>query len=238
MLIPIHFSWHRDLQPLGWSIGYCSFCKQECAVRLQTINETFRLYGIPLSNKFKGISGRCDFCQRNVATIRDPYGVSFTNWRPSDGLTALFEKLRISPSAHIPESVTDERLQSFLKSVQKVSSSVDLGVFGVVLGAFVGVLVAVPLGLLLHDNDIAKLSPDRHGVLLLSIIIGILAGATLGAAVQLVVGRKRKAIAMIESTCANYKLDVHRLEEISRSFKGRVRWAVKVVCEKHSGVVC
>lgn len=228
----IHFSWKNHAHPLGWSVGNCPGCKQECAVRLATVTQSFHLYGIPFDEKFKGVCARCDFYGRNVRAIRNRYGISFSDWEPPDGLSALCQKLGLSASPNAPQAMTDERLQSFLKSVQRESADVELGLSGLLLGAFLGALVITPLGIGLHEMEIMKLGPDKLGACFLSLLVGILGGAAMGAIVEALLRRKRKAVSMIESTCLNYQLDVDRLEELSRTSRARTRKAVAIVSKR------
>ncbi|HEY7422806.1 MAG TPA: hypothetical protein VH682_00970 [Gemmataceae bacterium] len=231
----VHISWETSYRPTGWSLGYCSSCQQEGAVRLQNVVDILYLCSIiPLSESFKGKVARCDFCRRSVETVRDWEGIALADWSPQEGLASLGKKLGASSAVGGANASSDARLRSLLSSLRQSSSvmSVGLGPIGPLCGCIVGVLVAIPLAVWLHRNQNAPPQMDELGFVFLLSFISLFPGAILGALIEALRRSQHDAASRLREVYRDYPFDLYRLEELSREYGKNVHKIVKAVLDE------
>jgi hypothetical protein len=231
----VHINWNTDYRPVGWSFGSCGSCQHEGVVRLEKVVEVLYLNGIiPLYKRDKGKVARCDFCGRLVEQVRNWEGVAPADWSPQDGVAALSTKLGFSNPVGLMNPSTDARLHSLLSAVQRTSSltAVGIGPVGILGGCILGVSVAVPLAMWLHENQQAPGRMDELGFVMLLSLISLVPGAILGALIEALLRSERGVAARIREVYNNYPFDLYRLEELSYEYGKNVQKAVKVVIDE------
>jgi hypothetical protein len=235
MYVHIHISWKTSYRPMGWSLGYCESCQQAGSVRLEKVVEVLYLNGIiPLSKRDKGRVGRCDFCRRLVERVWDGDGIALGDWSPQEGVAALGKKLGVSNPSGFGNASTDARLHSLLSAVQQSSSltKVGLGPVGILSGCILGVALAVPLAMWLHQNQQAHAQIDELGFVIMLSFGSLFPGAIIGALIEAWIRRERGVSARLREAYDNYPFDLYRFEELSQEYGKNVQKAVKTLIDE------
>jgi hypothetical protein len=177
---------------------------------------------------------RCDFCHRQVQIGRGVKEIDFKDWSPEQRVPALLAKLGIVEPSDLPRTMSNARLHALLSSVQEATAAnrFQLSPVGVIVGAIIGALAAIPVGMWLAGEKIALIDPEGVGKLCATCILGGVVGLILGGFVEKLLRPDRRPFLMIAQTHASYRLDLPRLRELSETYSGPVRKAVKQVCAK------
>ena len=189
-----------------------------------------RLYFcLPVSREIVGQSCRCDFCERPLAPVAGRQ-VALGEWSPPEGLAALVDRLVPGDRIDVTNRPSEERLHSLLSAVQEASSWKNVDVMpGAIAGIILGIAAGVPIGLLLFDHGLAPQNGNRFGFVFLcvlsSVVIGVVAGSTLGA----ILGRGRVAFRKIDRACRDYRLDIRRLEDLAEPYGEVIGRAIRQV---------
>ncbi len=229
-------SWKTEYRPSGWSFGRCDSCQQSGPVRVEQMVDVCYLWGLfrmqerPLYDSV----ARCDFCHRQVQPSQVFKEIDVKEWTPKEGVPALLAKLGVEEPSDLPRTTSNVRLHSLLSAVQEATSAnrMQLSPIGIVVGAIAGALASIPLGMWLAEEQILSIGRDGNGTMMVTCLLGVVVGLILGAVVETMLRRDRQPFAMLADTNAKYRLDLPRLQELSLTYSGRVRKAVKELCAK------
>ena len=231
----IHIGWRVKYGAKSWSWGHCDSCQQEGPVRFQDFTERLYLNAvIPLSRGKKGKLAHCDFCRRNIQSVENYEGIPFKDWSPQEGLDALCKRCGISPTRIPAQLVTDTRLHSLLSAIEKKSPLVhtQIGPLGILGGGILAPLIAIPLAMWLHQNQIVQPQMDQEAFILLAAGLSIVPGIVIGAVVESFLRRDRSARTQLWEAYRDYPFDLLRLEELSRDYGKNVRKVVHWLSEQ------
>jgi hypothetical protein len=227
-------SWKTEYRPSGWSFGRCDSCQQLGPVRIEQMVDVGYLWGLfrmqerPLYDSV----ARCDFCHRQVQPGQIFKEIDLKEWSPEEGVPALLAKLGVEEPKDLSQTNSNVRLHSLLSAVQEATSvnRLQLSPIGIVVGAIAGALGAIPLGMWLAEEKIVSIGRDGNGTVMVTSLLGVVVGLILGAMVETLLRRDHQPFAMLAETNAKYRLDLPRLQELSQTYSGRVRKAVKQLC--------
>jgi hypothetical protein len=214
-------------QHIAWSAGWCSNCGQLEAVRIENAIQVISFYFIPFYRHAVGTVGRCDFCERPIDSVISTVQASLAEWHPQKGLGLLLRQIAPSAQVELPANNAEHRLRSLLASTQRAASINGMDItFGVTTGLIIGPLLTIPLGIYVFDVGLIETHLDRLGVIFLSLFGGLALGAPGGALLQFGLLRRRVAKRKIRDAYSKYKIDLRKLNDLSRDYGRLVRWAV------------
>ncbi len=227
-------SWKTEYQASGWSFGRCDACQQSGPVRIEQMVDICYLWGLfrirerPLHDSV----ARCDFCHRRIEPGQVFKEIDVKEWSPPEGIPALLAKLGIEAPKDLPQTTSNARLHSLLSSVEEATSvnRIQLSPIGIFVGAIAGAVAGFPLGTWLADEKLLSIGHDDNTTVMVTCGFGFVLGMILGAVVEMVARRDNQPYLMLTETNAKYRLDLSRLQELSQTYSGRVRKAVKRLC--------
>ena len=231
MSFPVLISWNTVFEQAGWTVGHCSHCGQLTAVRVDNAVEVVRIYLYPVHRRAMGQVARCDFCERPIRLQRSVPTIGLSEWSPPEGLTALFDTLPPFNEIRPPDRPTTKRLRSLLSAAREAASfyKVNIGDISISLavGAVLGGVLAALIGMSLFDAKLVHDPIDRF--VTLCVVIGLAVGASSAGIIAAVFQRVRTAFDKINTACANYEIDVGRLDELSADYGKVIQQAIQRV---------
>lgn len=210
----------------AWSVGYCPYCEQLEAIRVEEVQIQTSLFLIPVHWEVLGESARCDFCGRAI----DPSVIAIDQiaqdeWHPAEGIDVLMDNYTLPEDSDLPEVNSKRRLNSLLSAAQEASSISNLDVtFGATTGPLLGAPICLALGYLLHSSKLIR--GDLEQMLLVSILVGVIGGMPFGALVHALIKRSKVAHRRINIARENYGIDIDLLEDLSQEYNRLVKRTV------------
>lgn len=231
----ILMSWKTSLKQRAWTIENCPYCQGLEPTRVEERVWTFSVYFIPLIRENRGWIGRCDFCERPIKPDAPPTSVPLDDWSPKLGLAPLLRRLGYTGKVVVRNAPLDERWKSLLKAAHDATglNSMDT-TFGMTSGAVYGIVLGALIGYVLWQFGLFPASKDSFRFVFLGAIAGLVLGVISGAALQWLLGRVPLAARIIGTACANYKVDLNRLAELSQNYSWTVQQAVREVRDEQS----
>jgi hypothetical protein len=223
MQIHVHFEREYEYDAYAWTIGHCDFCKQPGPVTVEKAFDTLKMFGVSeVSRVYRGDVHRCDFCKRLIGASTNPT-LPLDGWSQMDGIPALAEKLGIVLPDSLGEINTPTRFHSLLSAASQCYSLWRFdNLAGVAVGAMIGFLGGVILGLIL---DILDVFPRKWNALAIGPVVGAAGGSLIGAYVWFIVERNKRAMRLFLRAYQQYGMDLDKLCFVAETHG---RWIQKV----------
>jgi hypothetical protein len=213
----------------------CPSCSSFQIFKVEEFIVEVSIFYIPVEKYKKAIFVRCDFCNSAFASPPDITYVSLNDWSFNDGFSRLLDSIDPDNTIKIPEDVSDANLHSLLRYVVKSKSlsDLELSTTWLAIGGLVSLPIAITIAMLLYDRGIIKtIDLDRFGFIALFSIFGFVVGALLIGTIRALSRSKRIAFDHLQATYKKYKLNLSRLDTLSRSYSNYVRSSVGRLCHK------
>ena len=225
--------WTYKYRQTGWSIGFCSSCKQPGPARVDDVIEVVSINLLPISRSIIGKIQRCDFCERPVDSVATKRSVDVGEWSHDQGQTALAELVAPAWKGKVSARASQQRLISLLSAAQARSTMNNVDVVpGLTVGLLVGIAIAVFAVMKMasaREPQPAGVAPPVRVQEALWILGPPLIGLILGGFVNVLHAARRIPLQMIEAACRGYEVDYRELRELAPHYAARVRRAVESV---------
>ncbi len=220
-------SWKTELHQRAWAVEDCPFCQGLEPARVEERVWTFSVYLVPLIRANKGWIARCNFCERPIKETAPAPSVPLEKWSPADGLAPLFRQLGYKGKVVLRRGTVDDRLRSMLRTAHDATSLNQMDVtFGMSTGAIFGAILGGLLGYLSFQLRLFPGATDGFKFAFLGVLVGLVVGLVIGSVTQWLLRRVSMATQIIAPACANNKINMNRLVELSSEFNGSVQQAV------------
>ena len=185
---------------------------------MEEVSHVISLFFINMFERKKGIIVRCDLCERPLGLPPDAVILPMNGWERGKGLASLFGEIGLGEQVQISETLSETRMHSLLGSIATATSLSNMHVvpLSLLVGGIVGLTIGILFGMFIHGKGRIEM-------------IGFVAGALLGGAIDAVVRAHRLALKKIRSACTKYHVDLGALERVSARYPRRVRMAVNDV---------
>jgi hypothetical protein len=201
-------SYRRNLK--GWVARECERCKSVQPFMVEDNIMTEHLYFIDVT-KGKKVQEvlTCNFCGASFALEDGETSWAVRDWSPGQSLQKLVSRTASQLGIiSMPEKPTEEMLIGLLTTARERASVLKGDVLpGVVMGGIAGGAAGVPVALYLRANKIVETRIDELGFGMVGCMIGIAAGALVGAFLWARWRARRVALGFLREACKKHKLD-------------------------------